>query len=357
MRSRAPPVLARPSRLPSARRSRRAACNSSAITLSGRYLAARVAEQDHDYDTARRADRSGARRRRRTTPSWSTPPSGCACMPGASTRPLSSRRKSWWRGRATACPTSCMAVQSIKKGDYRAAEQQLGRIGGDSQLGPLREYRACVAEGRREGLRRRARARCQAEARGRRARRSAGTGDRRADRRDGRRQGCGGGQVPPRHGARQERPAHDRGRRRRLDAARQGRRGARSPQDLRREVQRRRGDGRPDRSQRADAAATDAGFRHLRDPVRHRRHPVLRPAQCARRPGADLLSARRLPEAGARLRLADGRRPLRAVPDGPQGRRGAEQDRQEFAALLAGPAACCRTRCPAGEVRTGGHAA
>ncbi len=33
-----------------------------------------------------------------------------------------------------------LAVQAIKKADYRTAEQQLGRIGGDSQLGPLREY-------------------------------------------------------------------------------------------------------------------------------------------------------------------------------------------------------------------------
>ena len=39
-------------------------------------------------------------------------------------------------------PNLVLAVQPIKKGDYRTAEQQLGRIGGDSQLGPLREYRA-----------------------------------------------------------------------------------------------------------------------------------------------------------------------------------------------------------------------
>jgi tetratricopeptide (TPR) repeat protein len=33
-----------------------------------------------------------------------------------------------------------LAVQAIKKADYRGAEQQLGRIAGDVQLGPLREY-------------------------------------------------------------------------------------------------------------------------------------------------------------------------------------------------------------------------
>ena len=33
-----------------------------------------------------------------------------------------------------------LAVQSIKKADYATAEQQLGQIGGDNQLGPLREY-------------------------------------------------------------------------------------------------------------------------------------------------------------------------------------------------------------------------
>ena len=33
-----------------------------------------------------------------------------------------------------------MAVQQIKSGDYRAAEQQLGRIGAENQLGPLRDF-------------------------------------------------------------------------------------------------------------------------------------------------------------------------------------------------------------------------
>ena len=33
-----------------------------------------------------------------------------------------------------------LAVQQIKKGDYRAAEQQLERIGAENQLGPLKDY-------------------------------------------------------------------------------------------------------------------------------------------------------------------------------------------------------------------------
>ena len=33
-----------------------------------------------------------------------------------------------------------MAIQQIKRGDYRAAEQQIGKIGGENQLGPLRDF-------------------------------------------------------------------------------------------------------------------------------------------------------------------------------------------------------------------------
>ncbi|MCW5736098.1 MAG: tetratricopeptide repeat protein [Enhydrobacter sp.] len=33
-----------------------------------------------------------------------------------------------------------LAIQQIKRGEYRAAEQQLARIGGENQLGPLREF-------------------------------------------------------------------------------------------------------------------------------------------------------------------------------------------------------------------------
>jgi len=110
-----------------------------AITLSGRYLAARVAEQDHDYDTAaEQIDLAlsqapndpeliyAAFRIRlyagRVDPAAQLAPTILATRPG------------------DGLPNLVLAVQSIKKGDYRTAEQQLGRIGGDSQLGPLREY-------------------------------------------------------------------------------------------------------------------------------------------------------------------------------------------------------------------------
>src|SRR5262249_28177240 len=33
-----------------------------------------------------------------------------------------------------------LTIQAVKRGDYRAAEQQLGRIGSENQLGPLRDY-------------------------------------------------------------------------------------------------------------------------------------------------------------------------------------------------------------------------
>ena len=112
-------------------------------------------------------------------------------MPGASTRPLSSRRRSWRRGRATACANLVQAVQSIKKGDYRAAEQQLGRIGGDSQLGPLREYvLAWLKAGEKDFAAARARLAKLKPAAGERAEAPALVIDG-ADRRDGRRQGCG----------------------------------------------------------------------------------------------------------------------------------------------------------------------
>ena len=111
----------------------------STITLSGRYLAARVAEQDHDYDSA--ADQIDL---------------ALAQSPTDPELVYAAFRMRMYAGRIeqaaqlapailTARPGDglanlVLAVQSIKKGDYRNAEQQLGRIGGDSQLGPLREY-------------------------------------------------------------------------------------------------------------------------------------------------------------------------------------------------------------------------
>lgn len=110
-----------------------------AIALSGRYLAALIAQQDHDYDAA--ADQIDlalalspnepellylAFRLRvqtgRIDQAAQLAPQILAAKPGDSMANL------------------VLAVQSIKKGDYRAAEQQFGRISGDVQLGALRDY-------------------------------------------------------------------------------------------------------------------------------------------------------------------------------------------------------------------------
>jgi tetratricopeptide (TPR) repeat protein len=108
------------------------------IPLSGRYLAARVAEQDHDYDAAAdEIDRAlvvgrddpelvyAAFRLRmyagRIDQAAELAPQVLASKPGDGVANL------------------VLAVQSLKKGDYRTAELQIGRIGADNQLGPLGE--------------------------------------------------------------------------------------------------------------------------------------------------------------------------------------------------------------------------
>jgi tetratricopeptide (TPR) repeat protein len=112
---------------------------ASLISLSGRYLAARVAEQDHDYDTA--AEQFDL---------------ALAQTPGDAELQYASFRLRMYSGRIEAAAQLApqvlvqkpgdgfanlvVAVQQIKKGDYRAAEQQLGRIGAENQLGPLKDY-------------------------------------------------------------------------------------------------------------------------------------------------------------------------------------------------------------------------
>ncbi len=109
------------------------------ISLQGRYLAARVGEQDHDYDAAAdQMDQALAltpldpeliyavfRLRMyagRIDSAAELAPAVLATRPGDGFANL------------------VMAVQAIKKGDYRAAEQQLNKIGAENQLGALREY-------------------------------------------------------------------------------------------------------------------------------------------------------------------------------------------------------------------------
>ncbi|MDP1964871.1 MAG: tetratricopeptide repeat protein [Reyranella sp.] len=110
-----------------------------AATLDGRYLAGRVAEQDHDYDAA--ADQMDA---------------ALALAPTDPELIYSAFRMRMYAGRIDAAAQLApqvlakrpgdgfanlvLAVQAIKKGDYKAAERQLGRIGSENQLGVLRDY-------------------------------------------------------------------------------------------------------------------------------------------------------------------------------------------------------------------------
>jgi tetratricopeptide (TPR) repeat protein len=112
---------------------------AGAISLDGRYLAARVAEQDRDYDSA--ADQADI---------------ALALSPGDADLIYASFRLRLYAGRfegaALLAPqvlavkpgdglaNLVLAIQQIKRGDYRTAEQQIGRIGGENQLGPLRDY-------------------------------------------------------------------------------------------------------------------------------------------------------------------------------------------------------------------------
>ncbi len=112
---------------------------ASQISLSGRYLAARVAEQDHDYDTA--AEQFDL---------------ALAQMPGDVELQYAAFRLRMYAGRLEAAAQLApqvlvqkpgdgfanlvVAMQQVKKGDYKAAEQQLGRIGAENQLGPLKDY-------------------------------------------------------------------------------------------------------------------------------------------------------------------------------------------------------------------------
>ena len=113
--------------------------STAAITLSGRYLAARVAEQDHDYE-------NGAAQ---LDPALVQNPNDPDLVYAAFRMRLYAGR---FDAAVLLAPTVLqakagdgfanlvLAVQQIKKGDYRGAEAQLGRIGSENQLGPLKDY-------------------------------------------------------------------------------------------------------------------------------------------------------------------------------------------------------------------------
>ncbi len=128
-----------PSPAKPAQRSSNAPAPPSLIPLDGRYLAARVAEQDHDYDAA--ADQIDL---------------ALAQTPDDPELLYSAFRLRIYAGRIDAAAQLApqvlvtrpgdgfanlvLAVQAIKKGDYRGAEQQIDKIGPENQLGALREY-------------------------------------------------------------------------------------------------------------------------------------------------------------------------------------------------------------------------
>ena len=111
----------------------------ASITPSGRYLAARVAEQDHDYDgAADQIDLALAQ----------TPDDPVLLSDAFQLRLLAGRidaaaqlaPRILAKQPANGFANLVLAIEAIKKGDYKAADQQMGRIGPEDQLGALREY-------------------------------------------------------------------------------------------------------------------------------------------------------------------------------------------------------------------------
>jgi tetratricopeptide (TPR) repeat protein len=120
-------------------RSPAAGQHTAPISLDGRYLAARVAEQDHDFENgATQLDLALAQ------------------TPNDPELIYSAFRLRLYAGRFDAAillapqvliakpgdgfANLAMAIQQIKKGDFRQAEAQLGRIGSENQLGPLKDF-------------------------------------------------------------------------------------------------------------------------------------------------------------------------------------------------------------------------
>ncbi len=112
---------------------------NAAISINGRYLAARVAEENHDYDIgADELDQALAQ----------SPHNPDLIYAAFRLRLYAGR----FEGAAQLAPSVLavkpgdglanlvLAIQQIKRGEYRVAEQQIGRIGTENQLGPLRDY-------------------------------------------------------------------------------------------------------------------------------------------------------------------------------------------------------------------------
>ncbi|HYX02468.1 MAG TPA: tetratricopeptide repeat protein [Reyranella sp.] len=110
----------------------------SVIPLSGRYLAARVAEQSHDYDTAAdEIDRALAMAP--DDPDLIEAAFQLRLYAGRIDQAAELAPQVLAKRPTNGFANLVLAVQSIKKGDYRTAELQIGRMGTEMQLGPLRE--------------------------------------------------------------------------------------------------------------------------------------------------------------------------------------------------------------------------
>ena len=113
--------------------------SASAASIGGRYLASRVAEEDHDYDIgAEQLDLALAQ------------------SPKDAELLYSAFRMRLYAGRIDSAALLAndilatkpgdgfanlvLTIQQVKRGDYRMAEQQLARMGAENQLGPLRDF-------------------------------------------------------------------------------------------------------------------------------------------------------------------------------------------------------------------------
>lgn len=111
----------------------------AAITMSGRYLAARVAELDHDFDAA--ADQIDlALSQSPNDPVLTAAAFRMRIQAGRIDQAAQLAPQVLANEPKDALANLVLAVQSIKKGEYRAAEQLLARVATESQLGILREF-------------------------------------------------------------------------------------------------------------------------------------------------------------------------------------------------------------------------
>jgi tetratricopeptide (TPR) repeat protein len=110
-----------------------------AISPGGRYLAARIAEADHDYEAgSEQLDRALAQAQNDFDLTYAAfrMRMYAGRFDGAALLANSILAKKSGDGLANLVLT----LQEVKKGNYRGAETQLGKIGSENQLGPLRDF-------------------------------------------------------------------------------------------------------------------------------------------------------------------------------------------------------------------------